>query len=161
MWLIQMSTFTCKCHVLFHSWQVCPNDMPHYVIHKQSSKPCRHGTTSEPILNQYFICSGPNQSWTNSELILWLDPFGHRSAMVHICTYVSDHILVQRTNPESKMPAGNEFISRSLTLRLAILVFYRYQGENGFHLDFIECVFISKLKKTNNPSKPIGQKKVI
>ncbi len=47
----------------------------------------------------------PNQSWTNiisvqgrtnSEPILWLDPFGDRSAMVHIRTYASVHILVQQ-----------------------------------------------------------------
>ena len=52
--------------------------------------------TSEPILNQYYICSGPNQSWTNPEPISCLDPFGHRSAMVYIRTYTSVHILVQQ-----------------------------------------------------------------
>ncbi len=54
--------------------------------------PCRHGTMSEPILNQYYICSGPNQSWTNSEPILWLHPFGHRT---HPFTF-----WFSRTDPE-------------------------------------------------------------
>ncbi len=43
-----------------------------------------------------YILSGPNQSWTNYEPILWLDPFGHRSAMVHIRMYASVHILVKQ-----------------------------------------------------------------
>ena len=65
--------------------------------------PCRHGTTSEPILNQYYICSGPNQSWTN--LMVW-------SVWLWF-TYVRTHPFTfwfSRTDPESKMPAGLFFI---------------------------------------------------
>ncbi len=47
--------------------------------------PCRHGTTSQPILNQYYICSGMNQFWTN--LMAWSirPPFRYGShTYVHI-----------------------------------------------------------------------------
>ena len=68
---------------------------------------------SEPILNQYYICSGLNQSWTNSQPILWLDPFGHRSLMVHIHTYASVHILGQQNRSWIKNACSDYCASRS------------------------------------------------
>ncbi len=55
---------------------------------KYNSRPCRHGTTSEPILNQHYLFRAEpilNESWTNSEPILnqsyWFarSPFGYGS----------------------------------------------------------------------------------
>ncbi len=73
------------------------------------SSPCRHETTSEPILNQYYLfCTEPipNESWTNligcfdqtvdcKSVHLHLDWFRSGSAFVHISTYPSVHISFQ------------------------------------------------------------------
>ena len=74
------------------------------------NNPCRHGTMSEPILNQYYLFRAKrilNQNWTVAEPILLIPSATVRSWF----TYIRMHLFTfwfSRTNPELKMPAGND-----------------------------------------------------